>query len=633
MTNGPTSTPAPSCPLPTMAALKMRASPSLPPQTISSQAIPTTPTATSSTTVTPILGTQKAKSRRRPASTTLMMATATVDSTSNFVGFTVSNSYTKRLQPNEMKATSGSSTVMDFSYCFYALTGGACPSTGTTDNGNVMAVVNNGDPTRSQTFTYDPLNRISVAGTVNTSGTNCWGEQYGYDPWGNLLTITFPSAQYNLSCVQPDSLNVGVSTKNQIDSPSGYLYDFSGNLQQTPNPGGATYSYDAENRITATANVNYYYNADGERVEKDNGTLYWYGASGDVLEETSLTGSLTNDYVFFAGQRIARRDASGDIFAYFGDHLGSSRKVEEIASGASSASLSYDADFYPFGRANEVVNTSDPIHKFTGKERDTESGNDYFGARYYGSSTGRFMSPDPLYLELERLVDPQQLNLYSYAKNNPLAFGDPTGLDVTCAGSRCDDYLKALQKDVSFKIAYDKNGKVVTQGDVDKKGLSKTDKALLNAIQDTKHHVTINAVGGQKDSSVFFGASHGSAHTINFDQAALLDAPANGGGMTSAELVGHETLEGYEESQGWSLQFSHDYAARMGLPGFEIGKPISAQLQAEMVIGITSEFPVQGTSVVEQIQTRYVTPIPKADFLKGKGIPAPSYPVTVEKKQ
>ena len=64
---------------------------------------------------------------------------------------------------------------------------------------------------------------------------------------------------------------------------------------------------------------------------------------------------------------------------------------------------------------------------FTGKERDTESGNDYFGARYYASSMGRFMSPDwaakaePVpYADLE---DPQSLSLYSYMRNKAHRYG------------------------------------------------------------------------------------------------------------------------------------------------------------------------------------------------------------------
>ena len=85
--------------------------------------------------------------------------------------------------------------------------------------------------------------------------------------------------------------------------------------------------------------------------------------------------------------------------------------------------------------------------RFTGKERDTESGNDYFGARYYSSAMGRFMSPDPYNINLIKqgmeagglpaeaaesffygfLENPQNLNQYNYVRNNPLRLVDPTG--------------------------------------------------------------------------------------------------------------------------------------------------------------------------------------------------------------
>jgi RHS repeat-associated protein len=67
----------------------------------------------------------------------------------------------------------------------------------------------------------------------------------------------------------------------------------------------------------------------------------------------------------------------------------------------------------------------------TGKERDTESGLDMFGARYYGSSLGRFMTPDwaakPVNVPYAHFGNPQSLNLYSYVQNNPTTFGDPDG--------------------------------------------------------------------------------------------------------------------------------------------------------------------------------------------------------------
>lgn len=70
-------------------------------------------------------------------------------------------------------------------------------------------------------------------------------------------------------------------------------------------------------------------------------------------------------------------------------------------------------------------------YKFTGKERDSESGLDMFGARYYGSSLGRFMTPDwaakPTAVPYAYFGDPQSLNLYGYVGNNPLKRADPDG--------------------------------------------------------------------------------------------------------------------------------------------------------------------------------------------------------------
>jgi RHS repeat-associated protein len=85
--------------------------------------------------------------------------------------------------------------------------------------------------------------------------------------------------------------------------------------------------------------------------------------------------------------------------------------------------------------------------QFTGKERDSETGLDYFEARYFSSAQGRFTSPDPLdWLasqngnEADRrqfqayIGDPQNLNLYAYVRNNPLRFTDPHGL-YYCTGT------------------------------------------------------------------------------------------------------------------------------------------------------------------------------------------------------
>lgn len=101
--------------------------------------------------------------------------------------------------------------------------------------------------------------------------------------------------------------------------------------------------------------------------------------------------------------------------------------------------------------------------RYTGKERDAESGLDYFGARYYGSSMGRFMSPDPSGLYYADPRYPQSLNLYSYVLNNPLKNVDPTGMycdysDHNDAASIADDSQQDYHSSESECTAADENG-------------------------------------------------------------------------------------------------------------------------------------------------------------------------------
>jgi RHS repeat-associated protein len=114
------------------------------------------------------------------------------------------------------------------------------------------------------------------------------------------------------------------------------------------------------------------------------------------------------------------------------DHLGTPRLITD-----QSGIVVARHDYLPFGEeipANTVGRNSqwgpgnDSINqKLTGKERDSESGLDYFGARYYGSGVGRFTSPDPKTFYMRTLGNPQKWNKYAYVLNNPLALFDPDG--------------------------------------------------------------------------------------------------------------------------------------------------------------------------------------------------------------
>jgi len=91
-----------------------------------------------------------------------------------------------------------------------------------------------------------------------------------------------------------------------------------------------------------------------------------------------------------------------------------------------------NSDFYPFGAERPISLSSGNNYKFTGKERDPESGRDDFGARYVSSSFGRWISPDAINLTDQRVQNPTNtLNKYVYGGNNPLKYIDPDGRDIT----------------------------------------------------------------------------------------------------------------------------------------------------------------------------------------------------------
>ena len=81
-------------------------------------------------------------------------------------------------------------------------------------------------------------------------------------------------------------------------------------------------------------------------------------------------------------------------------------------------------EYAPWGPLSRQEGSVDPTHGFTGQELDPESGLYYYGARYYDSDIGRFISPDSL---IQEPLNPQSLNRYSYVINNPVNHTDPTG--------------------------------------------------------------------------------------------------------------------------------------------------------------------------------------------------------------
>jgi RHS repeat-associated protein len=446
-------------------------------------------------------------------------------------------------------ANSGGSTPR-YSYSITTPTG----ASGYAANGNVQNYTDSVMGTWS--FSYDTLNRLLSGQQTSTptdphappvpSPNYCWV----YDAFGNL------EGEYGFasggSCNPPQLLTYA---NNQAVAVSGGppvpIYDPSGNGDIVVDTKGQQYLYDAEGRICAVQSgtvdgialwMGYVYDGEGRRVAKGtinppspgtnpscdpssngfsptlNETDYVLDQDGHQVTEIASDGNggmnWAHTNVWAGGQLVGTYEAildppcqsngqhcqsgcdqvgqscpDGALHFYLADWLGS-RRVQTDYAGA----LEQDCSSLPFGDQFNCTQTiqGPTEHHYTGKERDTESGNDYFGARYYGSSMGRFLSPDPVIITPDRLANPQQLNLYAYVANNPLRFIDPTGEILQCVGddksrSQCFSDLQQIAGDAKDRLSMDAKTGVVSF-DTKDLDMSKNEGAsLVNGLVGSKN--------------------------------------------------------------------------------------------------------------------------------------------------
>ena len=316
----------------------------------------------------------------------------------------------KRLQATEIRlGTSGNPTsVMQITYNYGTI----------SNNGNLLSTsYTAGSFSFTQSFTYDSLNRLSTA-TETQNSTTIWSETNGYDRYGNRwvdLSGT-PSLTFNTST-------------NRINS---FSYDAGGNVYRDENH---RYIYDSENRLLKLdGNTEYVYDGEGKRVKKlTENTRFVYGIGGELIGEfNSTNGNLIKEYVYAGGAMAVIEPSVGTKYLT-SDILGSPRVVTN-----SSGTVISRHDYKPFGEellsgtgnrsSSQGYGGTDNLRKkFTGYERDAESGLDFAQARYYANTNGRFQSPDPL-ASSATAADPQSWNRYSYVGNSPTTSTDPSGM-------------------------------------------------------------------------------------------------------------------------------------------------------------------------------------------------------------
>lgn len=308
-----------------------------------------------------------------------------------------------------------------------------------------------------QTYAYDSLYRLSES-KETSNGTQNWIQTIGYDRYGNRTSFN-----QTIGSQQTTTTPAVEASTNRFSS--GYTYDSNGNI--TVDPQGRQFIFNGENKQTQVKDVNnnvvgtYYYDGDGRRVKKvvpstGETTVFVYDAGAKLVAEYST---------------IVESSSTAKTSYLTGDQLGSPRVVTDAY-----AQVVSRRDFMPFGEeiyagtgsrsTGQKYSTSsvDNVRKrFTGYEKDGETGLDFAEARYYDNNYGRFNAVDPL-LASGKSANPQTFNRYTYTMNNPVNFTDPSGMlpESTCAcGMRCPNSGSYLDggafkgTDTSVKNAFD----------------------------------------------------------------------------------------------------------------------------------------------------------------------------------
>jgi RHS repeat-associated protein len=306
------------------------------------------------------------------------------------------------------------------------------------NNGNIVSqTVSMVDGTvASQTFGYDGFNRL-VSATETLGATHAWAQSFSYDRFGNRTLVEASTSTLPKNCRSSKVLTVCPSDRKRLnpavsqtnnrftadqdgDKVDDYRYDPAGNLLRDAD--GRVIGYDGESRQSVVRDAfgnligEYFYDGFGRRVKRvtyvnnrpDETVVYVHGADGEVVAEYSTR---------------PERHLAGKTLFVTADHLGTPRMMTD-----QSGRVVSRHDYLPFGEeiARRGYGADAVARKFTGYERDLETGLDHAGARYYSPPHGRFSSVDPA---RESMVarNPQSWNRYTYVLNNPLRFTDPSG--------------------------------------------------------------------------------------------------------------------------------------------------------------------------------------------------------------
>ena len=335
-------------------------------------------------------------------------------------------------------------------------------------------------------YTYDALYRLTEAEEINVQGvalpTECDALQaslalqagailgYAYSPEGDLQTFAGSGVTYAPVAGRPHG---EITVNGRV-----YWFDVGGALEEITTAAAAPVTlarlqWDGESRLLRVEQpeddraIEIAYDYEGERLMRRMTRI----SDGQVLSETRYLGRWVSfhrdanvpnwqgmrQYVFDENRRLAVLDRTGAIESFVHpDHLGSADFVSD-GDGTPICTLRYD----PFGQELTPANCPTLRHRFNGKEADAETGLVHFGARDYLPEIGRWTALDPLLWTepLRHLANPQGLNGYAYALNNPVTLIDPVGKSP---GKYAGQYVDTGRRIVRFQRQDDGNAVAVT---------------------------------------------------------------------------------------------------------------------------------------------------------------------------
>jgi RHS repeat-associated protein len=293
-----------------------------------------------------------------------------------------------------------------------------------------------GHVNRSARFDYDWKSQLIAAERYKKT------LQYAYDPAG----VMTQNDEHGAGEIAPQGASPLIP-----QGPGSLQYQFDGFGQLIKSPKVLSADYNALGQLvgveTAKSRSVFGYNAQGERIYKQVTDK----TSGEVrlslypMDSVAVEPAGTQSYIFVGSSRLVRlEENTGEWYYYLKDHIGSSDIVMH-SSGKPVEQMLYQ----PYGseedpevmsgtwrehtQANKAITPREKTHhRFTGHYLDDDSGLYYMKARFYDPLLGRFVQPDPLFLDQPQLCLKSviECNLYSYARNNPLKFTDPTGQDA-----------------------------------------------------------------------------------------------------------------------------------------------------------------------------------------------------------